>query len=584
MGIKHYFKWFKNKFADSIYRLKKGESVSDVKESSFSGDEGIVIDNLMIDMNGIFHNSAQKIHQYGSHKPPQRLMGRHQSHQPHRPHQSGLQKQLNLFRDICDTVGHILTVAKPRKRLIMCVDGPAPLSKQAQQRCRRFMSALETDENRTFDSSNITPGTKFMDHLSKYIDWHIRKEKSNPHSIWNGLEIVFSGGSVPGEGEHKLMSYVRKYGNKEESFCINGMDADLIMLALASQFPKFYVLREEMMDSSFDFYIVDIGTVRTSLAEIMRWSTEKREYNMERAINDFVFLCFLVGNDFLPHIPALEIIEGGIDMMFDVYKTVGAEYGHITKIGSETGNVKFCRKALTAFMGTISQYEKGILEEKLLHKDRFYPNPLLEQYAKYNDGKYELDIESYRDEYYKAKLTGENIETVCHDFLEGMQWVLSYYTKGVPNWKWRFPYHYAPFAFDIAKHVMSFKFPTYEPTSPTYPFIQLMSVLPPKSAALLPSPLDDVLKSKEMLKYSPTEFPIDMAGCKNSWEATVILPLVEYNDIEKLYNKYKDKIPDADKRRNQFTNSYVYRKSSSYMFRSFYGDFQCSVSAQTIDI
>jgi 5'-3' exonuclease len=111
-----------------------------------------------------------------------------------------------------------------------------------------------------------------------------------------------------------------------------------------------------------------------------------------------------------------------------------------------------------------------------------------------------------------------------------------------------------------------------------------MSVLPPKSSALLPSPLDEVLKSKEMAKYSPSEFPIDNSGCKNAWEATVILPLVEYDDIERLYNKYSSKIPEADKRRNQFSKSNLYRRSSSYMFRSFYGDFQCSVSAQNIDL
>jgi hypothetical protein len=561
--------------------LKRGKTLSDIKSISSKSTDGIMIDNLMIDMNGLFHNSAQKIYQYGNFKPPQRLMGRGNSQAKQT---GGYNKQLKVFEDVCNSIDNILKIVKPTKRLIMCVDGPAPISKQAQQRQRRFMSSLEADENRVFDPSNITPGTKFMEHLNKYIDWYIRKEKSNPTSQWYNLEIIFSNSSVPGEGEHKLLSYVRKHGNKEESYCINGMDADLIMLALSSHISNFYVLREEMMDANFDFYIIDIGTVRISLSEIMRWTHPENEYDMERAINDFVFLCFAVGNDFLPHIPGLEIIEGGIDMMFDVYKSVGSEYGHITRISSE-GKVKFCKKSLTAFMGTISQYEKGILENKLSHKDRYFPNPLLDGCAKYTESKYELDIDMYREEYYKVNLPEvKDEETLCHEYLEGMQWVLSYYTQGLPNWKWCFPYHYAPFANTIAKHVNSFKFKKYEESFPTLPFIQLLSVLPPKSSNLLPPPLDDLLKSKEMAKYCPTEFPIDMSGCKNTWEATVILPMIKYTDVERLYFKYEDKLSQQDKRRNISNKTYVYRKSSSYTFHSFYGDFVCNVTTINIDI
>ena len=108
----------------------------------------------------------------------------------------------------------------------------------------------ESDASNVFDSNCITPGTEFLLEVAENLRFYIRV-KIKEDSIWRRLKVIFSGPEVPGEGEHKVMEYIRNtkmqpgYSPNLRHFCY-GLDADLIMLSLATHEPHFSLLREEV--------------------------------------------------------------------------------------------------------------------------------------------------------------------------------------------------------------------------------------------------------------------------------------------------------------------------------------------------
>ncbi len=206
---------------------------------------------------------------------------------------------------------------------------------------------------------------------------------------WKAVKVIFSDANVPGEGEHKIVEYIRKQRldpnyDAATKHVIYGLDADLIMLSMATHEPNFMVLREDVFweeqrkynvcshcdqkghmpescperaktDPSFrpappqeqPFIFLNVAILREYLEVELQpaalsspdgqaaASPSAEPWNLERAIDDWIFLCFFVGNDFLPHLPSLEIREGAIDLLIDIYKSnASALGGYICTNGS----------------------------------------------------------------------------------------------------------------------------------------------------------------------------------------------------------------------------------------------------------
>ena len=281
-----------------------------------------------------------------------------------------------MFIAIFNYIEHLFSKIKPKQLFFMAIDGVAPRAKMNQQRARRFRTALDAEKAKeraikegvkmptddAFDSNCITPGTEFMAKLTRQLKYFVSKKVSEDVD-WQGVEIILSGHEVPGEGEHKIMEYIR-HAKAQHSYnpnmrhCLYGLDADLIMLGLLSHDPHFCLLREEVTFGRQsqkkskelehqNFYLMHLCIVREYLElefqELKDPEVMSFPFDMERVIDDFILMAFFVGNDFLPNLPNLHINEGALALMFKVYKSVLPKAGGYI---NERGVINLQRLAL----------------------------------------------------------------------------------------------------------------------------------------------------------------------------------------------------------------------------------------------
>ncbi|KAL1493771.1 hypothetical protein ABEB36_009461 [Hypothenemus hampei] len=380
MGVPAFFRWLSRKYPSVIVHCIEQKSV-DVNgtriptDSSEPNPNGVEFDNLYLDMNGIIHPCT-----HPEDRPPPK-------------------NEDEMMVAIFECIDRLFNIVRPRKLLYMAIDGVAPRAKMNQQRSRRFRASKETTEKineikriraelllkgcvlppekpkeEHFDSNCITPGTPFMSRLSDCLNYYIHDRLNNDPG-WKGIKVILSDANVPGEGEHKIMDYIRRQRaqpdhdpNTQHVLC--GADADLIMLGLATHEPNFTIIREEFrpnkprpceicgqlghdmkdciggvrsehgtepelpVSSETDFIFVRLNVLREYLEKELAMPNLPFKYEFDRALDDWVFMCFFVGNDFLPHLPSLEIRENAIDRLIRLYKDcVYKTRGYLTDSG-----------------------------------------------------------------------------------------------------------------------------------------------------------------------------------------------------------------------------------------------------------
>jgi 5'-3' exoribonuclease 2 len=132
------------------------------------------------------------------------------------------------------------------------VPGPDAVSTPKGHAGKKFAPAVDPD---AFDSNCISPGTVFMDRVSVELRRYIAQKLEERVAPWDrDMAVVVSDSGCPGEGEHKIIDFMRTnvaqghLKNVPGAHVIVGLDADLVLLAMGLHCKEVFILRDNDRD------------------------------------------------------------------------------------------------------------------------------------------------------------------------------------------------------------------------------------------------------------------------------------------------------------------------------------------------
>ena len=519
----------------------------------------------------------------------------------------------------------ICDVVRPQKLTYIALDGPAPRAKMVQQRSRRYKTyydkiymqnekkkyKLNSDEVEWDRSANISPGTDFMEKLSNKLLEIMKAKGFSTHNP--KMQVLLSNSNVPGEGEHKFLPLIRsmrkKDSTKNSKIYLYGKDADLIVLAISTHKSNIHVIREvdlqtpemKKMYESYEFVDVNIDNLRNAFHNDLTRSFENHQFDKIRIINDYIFLTFLVGNDFVISLPYLKIKKDGLETLIAVYKSIKMNYDdylinyHPDKDDPPTLNIPFFKE----LMSEMSKKEDFLMKKQQKEIDRLMSgsvdnrrmedesrltpfeifqtryihlqvcspdHPLFKKYhQEFKKVDYNKNYELWKEEYYKYYLNIDKSNeeeylsmriNLVRNYLESVMFNLKYYFQGCPSWQWHYKFRVSPLLTDIhyvlENNIIDMNNIQFNEGSPYTPFQQLMLIFPPQMNFLVPTALRPIMTDDKLLctQFYPTDFRIDVTVGQKTQYSEAILPEIDEELLIETVKKYEKKLTAKEIERN----------------------------------
>jgi 5'-3' exonuclease len=365
------------------------------------------------------------------------------------------------------------------------IDGVAPKAKIVQQRERRykshFLKCIDNGRSLLWDTNKITPGTLFMKKLENALKFSLPN-------------VFISGSNIPGEGEHKMMYILNNLEiplKNHEKVLIYGLDGDLLFISMLNKYYSNIILIRDTSLNADGLDFVNISNLKnyiyTDILNVARSENKVIQSNKDVLIQDYTVLSFLLGNDFLDKQLCLNIKEHGVDIITKSYIKAYKGKNLVQEImlpdddmpnSSDTHRKQINLQFLKDIFYQLRFYESYYFSDKKKINNFPIKGITLDQINEQNNNFYETE-DSYPDDKYSRLyfyndiqlrnstrpngVTKQNYymyygikdtENACFNYIEGIHWVLEYYTGHTHNnWSWYYKYHISPMFEDLFEYL-----------------------------------------------------------------------------------------------------------------------------------
>lgn len=236
---------------------------------------------------------------------------------------------IDIFKKICEKLKYIIKnlveeqlLDGQNTKVFLVMEGLSPSLKLMTQRKRRILNMMKRTLNgkNSFDFNNLSVGTLFINYLSKYIDWYLKKS-INEGELPQDFDYYFSNQKIKGEGEYKSSVFIKKFANSTDRILIYSNDSDWILNSLLLSTYDITIMRNYVDKQLMSEYI--------SNKELIRSLYEKYSFNDdEQFLKDIYVMCIFLGNDYISANPDISNFDVLLHKLLPIYKSMKK---HITR-------------------------------------------------------------------------------------------------------------------------------------------------------------------------------------------------------------------------------------------------------------